>query len=160
MFMQVCLDFMNMINFKIQGFVTTLIIGSVSALTISDAISQKVNAQATPSCNNATIKGSYGDKTTGSGTDPGTTTSLPVAGVGLIKFDGKGNFQETSAISVNGEIYTNQTSSGTYSVKQDCTVQIVSASTSSGVIVDGGKEIFLIALVRGQVVTSTLKRVN
>ncbi|MEH1941842.1 MAG: hypothetical protein V7L01_16710 [Nostoc sp.] len=150
-----------MMNFKIQGFFTTLIIGSVSALTISDAISQKVNAQATPSCNNATITGSYGDKTIGSGTDPGTTTSIPVAGVGLVKFDGKGNFQETSAISVNGDISPNQTDSGTYSVKQDCTVQIVYRSgTSSGVIVDGGKEIFLIALVRGQVVTSTLKKVN
>ncbi|MEH1842651.1 MAG: hypothetical protein V7L20_28940 [Nostoc sp.] len=125
-------------------------------MTISDAISQKVNAQATPSCNNATIKGSYGSKSTG------TVLGLPVAEVDLIKLDGRGKLQSTGASSIDGTIDTNATSSGTYSVKQDCTVQVFfsNGSTYSGVIVDGGKEIFFIATVPGSVVTATLKKVN
>ncbi|MBG1260471.1 hypothetical protein [Nostoc commune] len=154
--MQTSLDLMNMMNSKIQGFFTTLIIGTVSALTISDAISQKVNAQATPSCNNATIRGSYGFKATG------TFLTKPLAQVGLYKFNGTGNYQSTSADSLDGTVSTNNTVSGLYSVKQDCTVQIVSASgiNSSGIIVDGGKEIFLLQTDQGFVFVETLKKVN
>jgi len=144
-------------NFKIQGFFATLIIGTVSALTISDAISQKVNAQATPFCNNATITGSYGSTFTG------TAAGIIGAEVGLVKFNGRGNFQVTSTSSVDGTVRTNETDSGTYSVKQDCTVRIVySTSTSilNGTIVDGGKEIFLIGTNPGIVITGTLKKVN
>ncbi|MEH1857403.1 MAG: hypothetical protein V7L21_05240 [Nostoc sp.] len=143
-------------NFKIQGFFTTLIIGTVSVLTISDAISQKVNAEAAPSCNNATITGSYG------ATFTGTVLEKPIASVALYKFNGTRNVQAISSVnSVNGTISTDNPS-GTYSVKQDCTVQIVfsNSDTYSGIIVDGGKEIFLIATVPGSVITVTLKKVN
>ncbi|MCC5613965.1 hypothetical protein LC605_02505 [Nostoc sp. CHAB 5836] len=148
-----------MMNFKIQGFFTTLIIGTVSALTISDAISQKVNAQATPSCNNATIKGSYGTKFTG------TFAATPIAVVGLVQFDGNGNFQGIDALSSDGAVSPNRIVSGTYSVRQDCTVQIVFTGGNgtaflSGAIVDGGKEIFLIQTNPGSVLTGTFKKVN
>ncbi|WP_335173371.1 hypothetical protein [Nostoc sp.] len=144
-----------MMNFKIQGFFTTLIIGTVSVLTISDAISQKVNAQATPSCNNATIKGSYGSILTG------TVLGYPLAQVGLFKFNGTGNLQGIASDSYNGTLSINTPGSGTYSVKQDCTVQIViSGDTFSGVIVDNGKEIFLLSTAKNAVVTVTLKKVN
>ncbi|MHC5675047.1 hypothetical protein [Nostoc sp.] len=150
-----------MMNFKIQGFFTTLIIATVSALTISNAISQKVNAQATPSCNNATIKGSYGFKLTG------TIQGSSYAEVDLIKLNGRGIFEltgaRTASNTVNGYSLTNVTAAGTYSVKHDCTVQLFSSedsATYSGTIVDGGKEIFIIITVRGAVVTGTLKRVN
>ena len=149
---------MNMMNFKIQAFFTTLIIGTVSALTISDAISQKVNAQATPSCNNATIKGSYGTKFTG------RFNVQEIVTVGLVRFNGTGNFQGTDAISIDGTVSTNRTVSGTYSVQPDCSLQIVffGAGTSflSGAIVDGGKEIFLIQTNPGSVLTGTFKKVN
>jgi hypothetical protein len=155
-FMQRYLDYMNLMNFKIQGFLTTLIIGTVSALTISDAISQKVNAEAAPSCNNATITGSYGSKTTG------TIIGKSIAGVGLVKLDGRGNYQGTAIGSADGSILPTETVSGTYSVKQDCTVQIRTSSgdTYSGIIVDGGKEIVLIATVPGTVIVDTWKKVN
>ncbi|HYX17363.1 MAG TPA: hypothetical protein VE944_24015 [Nostoc sp.] len=153
---------MNMMNFKIQGFFTTLIIGTVAALSISDAISQKVNAQAAPSCNNATIKGSYGTKFTG--TFAATSTSIAV--VGLVQLNGNGNLQGTDAGSGNGTIFTNRTLSGTYNVKQDCTVQIIFTSSRdetiflSGIIVDGGKEIFVLQTNPGSVITGTLKKVK
>lgn len=145
---------MNLMNFKIQGFFTTLIIGTVSVLTISDAISQKVNAEATPSCNNATIKGSYGINFTG------TFAATPLAEVGFYKFNGTGSFQGTVAQSTDGTISTNKAVSGLYSVKQDCTVLIYGDGSLSGIIVDGGKEIFLIQTDPGSVITGTLKKVN
>jgi hypothetical protein len=157
-FTQEGVDFMNMIKFKIQAFFTTLIIGSVAALTISDTISQKVNAQATPSCNNATIRGSYGTKFTG------TFNAQQLAVVGLIKFDGRGNFQGTDAFTTDDTSTTDRTVSGTYSVKQDCSLKIVFVGTGtsflSGAIVDGGKEIFLIQTNLGSVLTGTFKKVN
>ncbi|MEH2322136.1 MAG: hypothetical protein V7K32_00745 [Nostoc sp.] len=153
-FMPRCLDLMNMMNFKIQAFFTTLIIGTVSALTISGAISQKVNAQAAPSCNNATIKGSYGIKFTG--TFPGK----PIAEVGFYKFNGTGNFQGTVTQSTNGTVSTNTEVSGLYSVKQDCTVLIFGDGSLSGIIVDGGKEIFIIQTDPGSLITATFKKVN
>lgn len=155
-FMQRCLDYMNLMNFKIQGFLTTLIIGTVSALTISDAISQKVNAQATPSCNNATIKGSYGFKTTGkSGT-------REVAGVGLVQLNGSGNVQGTQAASIGGTVSVNETVSGIYSVKQDCTVLIIytNGASTTGTIVDGGKEIFFLQTNPGTIIVENWKKVN
>lgn len=145
---------MNMMNFKIQGFFTTLIIGTVSALTILDAISQKVNAEPTPSCNNATITGSYGINFTG------TFLETPLAEVGFYKFNGTGNFQGTVTQSTNGTVSTNKAVSGLYSVKQDCTVLVYGDGSLSGIIVDGGKEIFLIQTDTGSVITGTLKKVN
>lgn len=158
-FTQDSVEFMNMMNFKIQAFFTTLMIGSVSALTISDAISQKVNAEATPSCNNATIQGSYGTKFTG------TSGTRGVAAVGLVKFDGNGNFQGIDNVSINDTLSPNRIVSGTYSVRQDCTIQIVFTGGSdtaflSGAIVDRGKEIFLIQTSPGVVLTGTFKNVN
>jgi len=152
------LDLMNMMNFKIQAFFTTLIIGTVSALTISDAISQKVNAQAAPSCNNATIRGSYGTKFTG------TFNAEELAVVGLVRFDGTGNFQGTDVLTGDGNVSINRTVSGTYSVQPDCSLEIVFVATGtgflSGAIVDRGKEIFLIQTNPGSVLTGTFKKVN
>lgn len=153
------LDLMSMMNFKIQCFFTTLIIGTVSALTISDAISQKANAQATPSCNNATIKGSYGTKFTG------TIAATTIAVVGIVKFNGTGNFQGTDTISRNGRIL-NRTLNGTYNVKQDCTMQIRFIDNGYGTVflngttIDGGKEIFLIETNPSSLITGTFKKVN
>lgn len=151
---------MNSINLKIQGFFMALIIGSVSGLSISDAISQEANAQVTPSCNNTTIKGSYGINFTG------TFGTQPVAVVGLVNFNGEASFQGTGTLNFNGTISPNRLVSGNYSVKQDCTLQILiedidnTISSLNGVIVDGGKEIFLIQTNPNIVFTGTFKRVN
>ena len=154
--MQGDLDSMNMMNFKIQAFFTTLIIGTVSALTISDAISQKVNAQATPSCNNATIKGSYGTKFTG------TSGTREVAGVGLVQLNGSGNLQGTQAESIGGTVSVNQALSAIYSVKQDCTVLIIytDGASTTGTIVDGGKEIFFLQTNPGTIIVENWKKVK
>lgn len=148
-----CLDSMNMMNFKIQAFFTTLIIGTVSALTISDTISQKVNAQVTPTCNNATITGSYGSQFTGE-----------VAAVGLVRFNGSGSFQGTDTINSYGTV-SNRTVSGTYSVTQNCTVQIVYRAGSltgflKGTIVSSNKEILVIQTNPSALLVGTFKKVN
>ncbi|MEH2245654.1 hypothetical protein [Nostoc sp.] len=147
-----------MMNFKIQAFFTTLMIGSVSALTISDAISQKVNAQGAPSCNNATIRGSYGTQFLEN------SKTEQIAVVGLIKFDGNGNFQGNDTLSLNGTI-ANRTVSGNYDVQPDCTVRMVYVANINGtgffngIIVNSGKEIFIVATNPTTVFTGTFKKV-
>lgn len=133
--------------------ITPLIIATMSALTISGAISQKVNAQTAPYCTNATITGSYGTKFLGD-----------IAAVGLVSFNGTGQFQGTDTINSYGTVL-NRTVSGTYSVNRNCTLQIVytdgvSTAVFNATIVDGAKEIFLIQSSPNALLTGTFKRVN
>lgn len=155
--MQGCFNSMNLKNLKIQGFFTTLIITTVSVLTISDATSQKVIAQNSPSCDNATISGSYGIKFTG--TFPGQAALA----VGLLNFDGAGNFQGIDTVNLNGTT-RNRTLFGNYSVSRNCTVQINYTGTeygnTNGVIVDGNKEIWFIQNDANTAVIGTLKKIN
>jgi hypothetical protein len=80
-------------------------------------------AQATPSCSNRTLKGSYGATITG------TISGLPFAELDLVTADGNGNFSGTGTVSYNGSIST-VTFTATYSVNSNCSG---SASLSTGV---------------------------
>lgn len=136
-----------------------LLIVSSSLLLGSFAPMQKsAIAEDTSSCNNATIKGSYGTKFTG------TYETGALAVVGLVQLDGKGNFQGIDTLTSDGSVTPNRIVSGTYSVRQDCTVQIVFTANGtaflSGAIVDGGKEIFLTQTNPRSVITGTWKKVN
>lgn len=65
---------------------------------------------------NATKHGTYMSR--GEGTVVGVG---PVAAVGWIAYDGKGNFVNTFTVSVNGVISRAVTVTGTYTVNSDCT---------------------------------------
>jgi hypothetical protein len=65
---------------------------------------------------NATKHGTYMSR--GEGTVVGVG---PVAAVGWIAYDGKGNFVNTFTVSVNGVISRGVTVTGTYTVNRDCT---------------------------------------
>jgi len=80
-------------------------------------------AQATPSCSNHTLKGSYGATITG------TIAGLPFAELDLVTADGKGNFSGSGTVSYNGSV-SSVTFTATYSVNSDCSG---SASLSTGV---------------------------
>lgn len=75
--------------------------------------------------------------------------------MGVLTFDGAGNFSTNYSVSVNGNVFTDQTGSGPYAVNSDCTG---SASFTSGnaagyavnlVVVGGGTEIFAVAIGTG-----------
>jgi len=121
------------------------------------------NAQAQPSCSNASLSGSFGY------TNTGTIVTPPLglfAGVGRQTFDGKGNTEATATVSVNGEIYQS-TIKGTYVVNPDCTGSMTLSVSAGGqhftnqvdfVIVRGGTEFEAINKDSGSVITTVGKK--
>src|SRR5215469_11724377 len=92
-------------------------------------------------CTNATLKGSYGFNFNG------TTGTLPLAIVGVAKFDGDGNFPATYSISSNGTVNTGVHITGTYKVNPDCTGSATDMTNDlhyTLVVFRRGAEMFLI----------------
>src|SRR5947209_20455981 len=75
-------------------------------------------------CSNATLKGDYGFILMGTSVSgpPPTTLLQQVIGVGLVHFDGAGNFTQTDNIhgSMTGFTAPDRPGRGTYSIKEDC----------------------------------------
>lgn len=114
-------------------------------------------------CSNETPEGTYGFY--GSGTflpdNPDGEIAGPYTTVGLIKFDGAGNFTvpaETETF--NGQPVVDQSFTGTYTVNADCTLTAVNqfGGGFAGVIVDDAKEVDLMATDPGVVLNFVLKR--
>lgn len=66
-------------------------------------------------CSEKSLRGSYGFYRTG------TTSTGQLAAVGIIVFDGNGNFMATQTTSRNGVFNFDSSFSGTYEVAEDCT---------------------------------------
>ena len=101
-------------------------------------------------CSNATLKGDYGFILTGTNASgPPPAPLQQIIGVGMVRFDGAGNFTQTDNIhgSITGFTAPDRPGSGTYSIKEDCTG--VSTLLIPGqppverrfVVVDKGKEV-------------------
>lgn len=101
-------------------------------------------------CSNATLKGAYGFILTGTGASgPPPAPLQQLIGVGMVHFDGDGNFTQTDNIhgSITGFTAPDRPGSGTYSIKEDCTG--VSTLLIEGqapverriVVVDKGREV-------------------
>ena len=113
---------------------STLVVGAVP------------NAQA-QQCSNASLKGSYGRYASGIVVPAGT----PRVGLARETYDGKGNWTNKITLNNNGTVIPIN-DSGSYTVNADCTGTIF--NTASGVtvpfvIVDGGKEIYSMAITCG-----------
>lgn len=103
-------------------------------------------------CTNATLKGLYGIQGTGFQL-PTRDALIPFGGIGSRNFDGNGNFSSTGIINVGGTV-SSLNLPGTYTVKPDCTVEInytlplpdntLQETVQSGIIVDRGREIFVL----------------
>lgn len=95
-------------------------------------------------CSNRNLHGSYGLQTAG-----GIVGVSNLAAVGRFIFDGQGNLAGTLLVRVNGNVNT-FTITGTYSVAADCTVSDTwhlsngAVSTHASVIVDNGREYFIV----------------
>ena len=73
-------------------------------------------------CSDRTLKGSFGYTVTGSIVTPvGPLVSGPFAAVGRIVFDGDGHVSTVRSLSDNGNVIQNDSGSGTYTLKSDCT---------------------------------------
>jgi hypothetical protein len=92
--------------------------GILAATMALSALSSLAHADEGGGCSDATLEGSFGFTMTGTVGLP--SSPLLFADVGRQTFDGTGNTDVNSIVSVNGTLF-HSTLQGTYVVNQDCT---------------------------------------
>ncbi len=104
---------------------------------------------------NATLRGTY--MSHGSGTVVGVG---PVAAVGLIIYDGKGNLTNPFTVSVNGAI-DSVPATGTYTVNSDCTGTVTQTGGNYHFVVAAdGSKVFWIETDPGTVISGSAVRLG
>lgn len=110
-------------------------------------------------CSLRTLNGCYGF------TFSGTILGLgPIAGIGVINYDGQGHATITQTLNVNGSGGIPDTVTATYTVNSDCTGSEVITQTDGSlthidfVIADHGKEILTLPTDPGSVITGIAKK--
>lgn len=142
-------------NFKQQ------LVRLFTVLTIAGTFALTAAAQ-THRCNLHSLSGSYGANITGT-FFLSPTMPVPLASVGIETFDGAGNSAGSGTTSFNGMV-SSGTDSGVYTVERNCTGTLtVTFSngfviTNNFVLVDGGKELFIIQTTTGTVISGVMKR--
>lgn len=113
-------------------------------------------------CSVATLKGAYGFFRTGA------TAVGPLAAVGIATFDGTGAVVSgRQTVRKNGvttsDLFTDPAGEGPYEVDPDCTGRFLNPDGSvfaHVVIVDGGKEFFIMSLSKGNSVYGVMKKIS
>jgi hypothetical protein len=121
--------------------------------TLPKVHAQEVDLQG---CSAATLYGRFGLTFSGYstiGTVPALiTSSIPVAGGGLVTFDGNGNLSASETVNLGGKILPVNLP-GTYTVNTDCTGSLTTANAHLNlVIVRNGREILAVNTDPGHVV--------
>lgn len=129
----------------------------IAAIAIALGLVPAAKAHA-KGCSNATLKGTYADKDTGTIINYG-----PFVGVNLDTFDGNGNMTMSGTSSVNGSV-SSGAETGTYQVNPDCTgTYTVEDSfgdvfTAYFVIDDNGNELQIVITNTGTAITCVAKK--
>jgi len=126
--------------------------------TVPGGTLPKVHAQEVDleGCSAATLHGRYGLTFSGYGTNGAVpapiTAFIPVAGVGLVTFDGNGNLSASETVSNGGNVFPVNLP-GNYTVNSDCTGSLTTANAHLNlVIVRNGREILSVNTQQGRVV--------
>jgi hypothetical protein len=130
-----------------------------TGLLLSTSQIQPVHAddQLERACSNKTLKGSYGSYRTGS------TSTGPLAAVGILFLDGNGNVSGSQSISRNGVFTFDAAISGLYEVAADCTARFLTDTGDEVArvhIVDGGKEFYELSETSGNAVYGVAKKIH
>jgi hypothetical protein len=109
------------------------------------------SVQAQSGCSNATLSGNYAFLAPGFFIPHGNANEVPFAAEGVVAFDGIGSVSSSGDTAVGGGVIsTQQSGTGTYTVKSDCTGSIsFTAGNAAGLnlnlaIIGGGSELFAI----------------
>ena len=153
-------------NMKIRVALGTLVaVAAVIALWsgFPSGTLPKVHAQveATESCSLKTLEGRYSISFSGFSTNPTAppptvptliNAFIPVAGVGIVTFDGYGNLSDVGTTS-SGGVVSPINVLGTYTVNPDCTGSFTTAHAHLNlVIVRNGREIRALNADQGRVI--------
>ena len=147
-------------NMKTKVVLATLV--AVAAMiglgaTFPGGTLPKVHAQEEElqACSAATLNGTYALKFSGfftRGPVPAAINNFtPIAGVGLVTFDGNGNLSASETVSNGGNVFPVNLP-GTYTVNSDCTGSLTTANAHLNlVIVRNGREILAVNTDPGRV---------
>ena len=140
---------------KVKASLVT-VVRVVSVLLLGHVLIAHADDQHEKACSNQTLRGAYGLQRTG------TTATGPVAAVGIISFDGDGNWTVTQSRSLNGIFNFDTTRSGTYEVADDCTVKefIDGQESARFVIVEGGLGFYSLVVTPGNTVHAVARKVH
>jgi hypothetical protein len=148
-------------NMKTKVVLATLVAVAAMAglgVTFPGGTLPKVHAQEeAQGCSAATLKGTYVLTFSGfftRGPVPGAINAFtPVAGGGLVTFDGNGNLSASETVSIGGLI-TPVNVPGTYTVNSDCTGTFITTPNAqlNLVILRNGKEVQAVNTVPGNVI--------
>ena len=138
-------------------------------LTLSTAVlvmlACTANAKAETGCSETTLKGRFAFTAKGFLVAP-TPIAGPFAAIGAQSFDGKGNTEAASTVSVNGAA-ERMTRRGIYSVNPDCTGSMTLTFLPSGlvqhfdlIVSPNGKEIRGIRIDAGVVGTGVYRKAS
>jgi hypothetical protein len=94
------------------------VVGLVGVVAVGRGLAEDENASRAK-CSEATLKGTY--LFAQDGVDVTGNDQVPFALAGYEVFDGNGKVNTVFSANLNGKITRNETLSGTYSVKADCT---------------------------------------
>jgi hypothetical protein len=149
-----------------KGFATLLLVATGlvgSILAVGHTRKSRVSLVPTvhaEGCSVASLKGAYGFFRTG------TTAVGPLGAVGIATFDGAGTSAAIQTIRKNGvttsDLFTDPPSVGPYEVDANCAGRALTPDGSVFahlVVVDGGKELFIISLSTGNTVTGVMKKI-
>jgi hypothetical protein len=113
------------------------------------------------------LSGNYGGIQPAGFVTPGHAVKgaeVPWQVVGVISFDGVSNVSFSYTAAVNGAVFTNQASTGTYAVNSDCTGSLSLTSgdaagyTANMVIIGSGAEILGLATQNGETASFDAKK--
>jgi hypothetical protein len=120
-------------------------------------------AHAQEGCSVASVKGAYGFFRTG------MVPVGPLAAVGIAMFDGSGTASARQTIRKNGvttsDLFTDPPLVGPYEVDSDCAGRMLTDAVTRTVfahfvVVDGGKELFIISLTDANTVYGVMKKIR
>lgn len=157
-------------NFRwvaLGGLIASMLLGLPLARRGGSRIVPSVHAQEQENvenraCSVASLKGAYGFFRTG------TTSAGPLAAVGIATFDGTGAHSPgRQTIRKNGvttsDLFTSPAADGPYEVDSDCAGRFLNPDgTVFGhfVVVDGGKELFILSLSDANSVYGIMKKID
>jgi hypothetical protein len=101
------------------ALILLVVVGAAALLTTVGAGYAKDEDTARAKCSEATLQGTY--LFDGDGVEIKDNEQLPFALAGYEVFDGNGKIDSVFSANVNGKITRNESVSGTYTVKADCT---------------------------------------
>ena len=144
----------------VTGIVLTVGFGSKSRLSFLPTVhAQTVHAQ--QDCSVEILKGAYGFYRTGA------TAIGPLGAVGIATFDGAGTSTAIQTIRKNGlttsDLFTDPAFTSTYEVEPNCAGKFLNPDGSvfaHVVVVDRGRELFVISLSKGNTVTGVMKKID